>query len=88
MAKSNFPKDWEGPMKRCAALLKEFGVKVKWNDPIVQNMMLWGFESLLFYEINHGKGGRYEIKPTKRSPGYRTKTGIGFIDLSKLKRKS
>lgn len=58
--KSNtLPKDWHGPMKEAAALLRRYGAKkVRYNHPIVKSMMLWGITNLIFFKLNHDKKDR------------------------------
>jgi hypothetical protein len=50
-----FPKDWKEPMRDCARTLQEFGVNATPDSQLVQALMLWGFQSILFYRATYNK---------------------------------
>lgn len=63
-------------MRACAAMLKENGIRTRWNSKLVHNMMLWGIKSLLFHGLNH---------PRKQKTQMKRKVPVGFAIPKKRK---
>lgn len=67
MKKNKFPKDWHGPMKAAAALLRRHGAKkVRWNSQIVKEMMVWGLQQILFYKTTYKINDTNKRKHSRR----------------------
>lgn len=64
------PRDWIRPMKDCAKRLEEFGIKTKWDSPLIKTIMLWGFQAFLFHEIYYKKRRKTYQKKNQLPVGF------------------